>query len=119
VYVILAADQDDASHDQGTDQAERDGDPRDELVAELRDRGRALEEANRENRRIIAGLVQRVPAIEGDSSEASGAPQTASEGTGRGDPGVTGALRAAFLAVSVLLRGVSIIHDQRGQLGDS
>jgi len=26
-------------------------------------RGRALEEANRENRRIIAGLIQRVPEL--------------------------------------------------------
>ncbi len=40
------------------------GDPRDALIAELQDRVRSLEDANRENRRIIAGLVQRVPAIE-------------------------------------------------------
>jgi hypothetical protein len=35
-----------------------------ELVEELRDRVRALEEANRENRRIIAGLTQRIPEIQ-------------------------------------------------------
>ena len=35
-----------------------------ELVEELRDRVRSLEEANRENRRIIAGLIQRVPELE-------------------------------------------------------
>ena len=38
---------------------------RDELVRELRDRVRALEEANSENRRIIAALASRIPpAIE-------------------------------------------------------
>ncbi len=42
----------------------------DELLEEVRDRVRSLEkqldeekEANRENRRIIAGLVQRVPEL--------------------------------------------------------
>ena len=39
-------------------------DPYRELVEELRDRVRSLEEANRENRRIIAGLIQRVPELE-------------------------------------------------------
>jgi len=39
-------------------------DPYGELVEELRDRVRSLEEANRENRRIIAGLIQRVPELE-------------------------------------------------------
>ena len=35
-----------------------------DLVAELRDRIRHLEEANRENRRIIAGLIERIPELE-------------------------------------------------------
>jgi hypothetical protein len=35
----------------------------DELIAELRDRVRSLEEANRENRRIIAALTQRRPEL--------------------------------------------------------
>ena len=35
-----------------------------ELVDELRDRVRSLEESNRENRRIIAALTQRIPEIE-------------------------------------------------------
>ncbi len=39
-------------------------DPYRELVEELRDRVRSLEESNRENRRIIAGLIQRVPELE-------------------------------------------------------
>jgi hypothetical protein len=68
VYVILVTDQDDTSHDQDhaqyTAQPETGPAYRDELVEELRDRVRALEEANRENRRIIAGLIQRVPELE-------------------------------------------------------
>jgi hypothetical protein len=72
VYVILVTDQDDTSHDQDHDQytAQSGAQPetgpayRDELVEELRDRVQALEEANRENRRIIAGLIQRVPELE-------------------------------------------------------
>jgi hypothetical protein len=35
-----------------------------ELIDELHDRVRSLEEANRENRRIIAALTQRIPEIE-------------------------------------------------------
>ena len=34
------------------------------LINELRDRVRSLEESNRENRRIIAALTQRIPEIE-------------------------------------------------------
>jgi predicted ArsR family transcriptional regulator len=37
------------------------------LIAELQDRVRSLEEANRENRRIIAALTSRIPAIEAPS----------------------------------------------------
>jgi hypothetical protein len=40
-------------------------------------------EANRENRRIIAGLVQRVPELEGPR-ESRDAPETASEDVGKG-----------------------------------
>jgi hypothetical protein len=45
------------------------------LIAELQDRVRSLEEANRENRRIIAALTSRIPAIE--------APQEAQESPDR------------------------------------
>jgi hypothetical protein len=41
----------------------------DELIAELRDRVRSLEEANRENRRIIAALTQRRPELPADEYE--------------------------------------------------
>jgi DNA-binding transcriptional MerR regulator len=58
------------------------------LIAEMRDRIRALEEANRENRRIIAALTQRIPAIEAPPeppSEAPGSPESgADEQQGRG-----------------------------------
>lgn len=47
-----------------------------ELIEELRDRVRSLEDANRENRRIIAALTQRIPAIEAaeDASESPVSP---------------------------------------------
>jgi len=57
----------------------------DELIRELRARVHSLEyqldqerEANRENRRIIAALTSRIPAIEAPS-EVPGAPETTSE----------------------------------------
>ena len=40
------------------------GDPREELIATLRDELEAEREANRENRRIIAALDSRIPEIE-------------------------------------------------------
>jgi hypothetical protein len=49
-------------------------DPYRELVDELRDRVRALEDANRENRRIIAALTSRIPAIEAPESPDSPGP---------------------------------------------
>jgi hypothetical protein len=49
-----------------------------ELIDELRDRVRSLEEANRENRRIIAALTSRIPAIEAPK-EAQESPQAATE----------------------------------------
>jgi hypothetical protein len=72
----------------------------DELIAELRDRVRSLEEqmqeereANRENRRIIAALTSRIPAIEAPQ-EPSETPSEATEQPGRGEepqPSVEGA----------------------------
>jgi excisionase family DNA binding protein len=73
VYVILGDDQGatnkDQHIDQGSDQAADHStnvgsDPRDELLEELRSRVRALEEANRENRRLLAAALERIPAIE-------------------------------------------------------
>lgn len=59
------------------------------LVGELRERVRSLEtqldherQANRENRRLLAAALERIPAIEaGDEQES---PITATEGTDRG-----------------------------------
>jgi hypothetical protein len=53
-----------------------------ELIDELHDRVRSLEEANRENRRIIAALTSRIPAIEAPQEvpqEPSEAPETAAK----------------------------------------
>jgi hypothetical protein len=51
-----------------------------ELIDELRDRVRSLEEANRENRRIIAALTQRIPELEAPASpEARESPETVEE----------------------------------------
>jgi hypothetical protein len=62
------------------------------LTSELRDRLRYVEEqleaerqAHAEARRIIAGLVERIPAIE-DPSEGRESPQTAEEEPERADP---------------------------------
>jgi hypothetical protein len=60
------------------------------LVGELRERVRSLEtqldherQANRENRRLLAAALERIPAIEaGDERET---PVTATEGTDRGE----------------------------------
>jgi hypothetical protein len=64
----------------------------DELIAELRDRVRSLEEqmqaerdANRENRRIIAALTSRIPEIEAPS-EPRESPKGATEQPGRVEP---------------------------------
>jgi hypothetical protein len=62
-----------------------------ELIDELRDRVRSLEESNRENRRIIAALTQRIPEIEAPrepsrATEPPGAPSEATEQPGRVEP---------------------------------
>ncbi len=58
-----------------------------ELIDELRDRVRSLEDANRENRRIIAALTSRIPEIEPPaSSEPREAPTEATEQPGRVEP---------------------------------
>src|SRR5687768_12430675 len=55
--------------DQSRTTHDRPSDCTDLLIAELQDRDRSLEEANRENRRIIAALTSRIPAIEAPSEE--------------------------------------------------
>jgi hypothetical protein len=66
----------------------------DELIEEFRSRVHSLEyqlgqerEANRENRRIIAALTSRIPAIEAsEAADERESPETAEEQQGRGEP---------------------------------
>jgi hypothetical protein len=92
VLVWVDAGSDDG-YDRGSDGGydERVGRGYDELLEEVRDRVRSLEkqldeekEANRENRRIIAGLVQRVPELEAPP-ETRESPESASEEEGKGE----------------------------------
>jgi hypothetical protein len=64
----------------------------DELIEELRGRVQSLEDqlgqerdANRENRRIIAALTSRIPAIEAPA-ETPGAPETPTDKAERAEP---------------------------------
>lgn len=76
VIVLLYADQPTTS--EATDQpTEGPTDARDALIEEMRDRVRSLEESNRENRRIIAGLVQRIPELEAPPQNAQEAQDVA------------------------------------------
>jgi hypothetical protein len=56
-----------------------------ELIDELRDRVRSLEESNRENRRIIAALTSRIPAIDAPSDERE-SPETVEKEPERTEP---------------------------------
>jgi hypothetical protein len=70
VYVLLeGAAEGRTTADQTRTADDRLTDRTDVLIAELQDRVRSLEEANRENRRIIAALTARIPAIEAPSDE--------------------------------------------------
>ena len=60
-------------------------DPYRELIDELHDRVRSLEEANRENRRIIAALTSRIPAIEA-AHEPPEDPETTAKSVHRDTP---------------------------------
>src|SRR5215218_5877841 len=66
VYVLLEGSAEDRTT---ADQPRTTDDRTDALIAELQDRVRFLEEANSENRRIIAALTTRIPAIEAPSDE--------------------------------------------------
>ena len=55
------------------------------LIAELQDRIRSLEEANRENRRIIVALTSRIPELPAAPSEARESPITFRTGPERED----------------------------------
>jgi hypothetical protein len=81
VYVDASTTAADTSTDVSVD------DRTDLLIAEMQDRIRSLEEANRENRRIIAALTSRIPPMEAPASpESPRAPETATEQPGRVKP---------------------------------
>jgi hypothetical protein len=86
VYVLLDHPSEDRTT---TDQPRTTGDQPDDrtdlLIAELQDRVRSLEEANRENRRIIAALTSRIPAIEAPQ-EATETPETVEGEPERAEP---------------------------------
>ena len=86
VYALLEeAEQDRTTADQPRTTGDQPDDRTDLLITELQDRVRSLEEANRENRRIIAALTSRIPQLEAPS-EARESPETVDEQQGRGQP---------------------------------
>ena len=90
VYVLLGGDESRPGHDQHTDQVTDQGareseDRTAELIATLREQLQAERQAHAEARRIIAGLVERIPAIEAPQ-EASEASETVEEEPERAEP---------------------------------
>jgi hypothetical protein len=86
VYVLIEGTESNrTTGDQSRTTDDRPSDRTDLLIAELQDRVRSLEEANRENRRIIAALTSRIPAIEAPE-EARESPQAATEEADRAEP---------------------------------
>src|ERR671913_95405 len=78
VYVLIEQTEDHrTTGERSRTTGDRPNDRTDLLIAELQDRVRSLEEANRENRRIIAALTSRIPAIEAPP-EAQESPETSS-----------------------------------------
>jgi hypothetical protein len=71
VWIVLDAVQDSTGHRQDTDQPQSDSgaliSAKDETITTLRDQLEAERQAHAEARRIIAGLVERIPAIEAPS----------------------------------------------------
>jgi hypothetical protein len=90
VYVLLGDDEARPGLDQHTDQVGDQGTtaPEDrtaELITTLREQLQAERQAHAEARRIIAGLVERIPAIEAPQ-EASEASETVEEEPDRAEP---------------------------------
>src|SRR5215210_6107141 len=86
VYVLIeGTERHRTTGDQSRTTGGQPSDRTDLLIAELQDRVRSLEEANRENRRIIAALTSRIPAIEAPSDERE-SPQTVGEEPERAEP---------------------------------
>src|SRR5215217_4120515 len=86
VYVLIEGTQRHrTTGDQPRTTGDQPGDRTDLLIAELQDRVRSLEEANRENRRIIAALTSKIPAIEAPQ-EAAHAQETVEQEPERAQP---------------------------------
>src|SRR5829696_8717536 len=89
VWVLLDTDQDTASNVHDTDQPPSDAaaliSAKDERFAAHREQLEQANERDRENRRIIAALTSRIPAIEAPQ-EASEAPAEATPQPGRVEP---------------------------------
>jgi hypothetical protein len=86
VYVLLeGTERNRTTGDQSRTTDDQPGDRTDLLIAELQDRVRSLEQANRENRRIIAALTSRIPAIEAPQ-EAQESPETVQDEPERAEP---------------------------------
>jgi hypothetical protein len=89
IYVYVPASE--TVHKTGLDTSQPSSDSaalisaKDETIAALRDQLEAERQAHAEARRIIAGLVERIPAIEA-ASEARESPQTVDEPQGSGQP---------------------------------
>jgi hypothetical protein len=91
VWILLEADRTRHDNDQGATGHRQDTErgalisAKDETIATLREQLQAERQAHAEARRIIAGLVERIPAIEA-SQEATEAAETVEEQQGRGEP---------------------------------
>ena len=85
VYVLLEGVSSSANRDESSDPPT----DRSELVAVLREQLAAERQAHAEARRIIAGLVERIPQLEAPASEATEAresPETVEEAPDRAEP---------------------------------
>jgi hypothetical protein len=89
IYVYVAASETVHKTDQDTSQPQSDASAlisaKDETIATLRGQLEAERQAHAEARRIIAGLVERIPAIEAPRDERD-SPQTGAEGPERAEP---------------------------------
>jgi hypothetical protein len=99
VYVLLEADRvqhtADESHDIPSAEAGALISAKDETIRVLREQLEAERAASAELRRIVAGLVQRVPELE-SPTEPREAPETASEEPDKGAPPPTGEERRSW-----------------------
>jgi hypothetical protein len=91
VWILLDADRTKRDTDQDATGQRQDREPtalisaKDETIATLREQLQAERQAHAEARRIIAGLVERIPAIEAPN-EASDTPETVEEEPERTEP---------------------------------